>query len=70
MLKYTLEVPSMSTNKISFRAEIRNILYETPFLSGAMFVCVEVLWPIQPNGAMSSAVSLPNHMLYWAGLDL
>ena len=25
------------------------------------FVCVEVLWPSQPNGIMSSAVSLPNH---------
>ena len=26
------------------------------------FVCVEVLRPSQPNGVMSSAVSLPNHM--------
>ena len=26
-----------------------------------MFVCVEVLQPSQPNGVMSSAVSLPNH---------
>ena len=26
-----------------------------------MFVCVEVLWPCQPNGVMLSAVSLPNH---------
>ena len=25
------------------------------------FVYVEVLWPSQPNGVMSSAVSLPNH---------
>ena len=24
-------------------------------------VCVEVLWPSQPNGVMSSVVSLPNH---------
>ena len=24
-------------------------------------VCVEVLRPSQPNGVMSSAVSLPNH---------
>ena len=23
--------------------------------------CVEVLWSSQPNGVMSSAVSLPNH---------
>ena len=26
-----------------------------------LFVCVEVLWSSQPNGVMSSAVSLPNH---------
>ena len=25
-----------------------------------IFVCVVVLWPSQPNGVMSSAVSLPN----------
>ena len=25
------------------------------------FVCVKVLWPSQPNGVMSSVVSLPNH---------
>ena len=25
------------------------------------FVCVEVLRPSQPNGVMSSAVSLPSH---------
>ena len=28
-----------------------------------LFVCVEVLRPSQPNGIMSSAVSLPNHTL-------
>ena len=27
----------------------------------AVFVCVEVLRPSQPNGVMSRAVSLPNH---------
>ena len=26
-----------------------------------VFVCVEVLRPNQPNGVMSSVVSLPNH---------
>ena len=26
-----------------------------------LFVCVEVLQPSQPNGVMSSTVSLPNH---------
>ena len=34
----------------------------------AMFVCAEVLQPSQPNGVMSSMVSLPN--FYWAGLVL
>ena len=32
------------------------------FLRFCLFVCVEVLRPSQPNGVMSSAVSLPNHM--------
>ena len=26
-----------------------------------LFVCVKVLRPSQPNGVMSSTVSLPNH---------
>ena len=30
-------------------------------LDGSLFVCVEVLWPSQRNGVMSSAVSLSNH---------
>ena len=30
--------------------------------SVGMLDCVEVLRPSQPNGVMSSAVSLPNHM--------
>ena len=28
----------------------------------ALFVCVEVLRPSQPNGVMSSAVNLPKHV--------
>ena len=28
-----------------------------------VFGCAEVLWPSQPNGVMSSAVSLPNPSL-------
>ena len=63
----------MSTHNICFRREIRKILCGYPLLSVAMynnnlrstqnilFVCVEVLRPSQPNGVMSSAVSLPNH---------
>ena len=30
-------------------------------ICGTGLVCVEVLRPSQPNGVMSSAVSLPNH---------
>ena len=30
-------------------------------LNAGLFVCVEVLRASQPNGVMSSAVSLPNH---------
>ena len=31
------------------------------YLMVESFVCVEVLRPSQPNGVMSSAVSLPSH---------
>ena len=34
---------------------------EAPWRGASLFVCVEVLRPSQPNGVMSSAVSLPNH---------
>ena len=34
-------------------------------LKSYLFVCVEVLRPSQPNGAMSSVVSLPNHTFTW-----
>ena len=30
-------------------------------LAGFKFVCVEVFWPNQPNGVMSSQISLPNN---------
>ena len=33
----------------------------TKYFSHNPVVCVEVLRPSQPNGVMSSAVSLPNH---------
>ena len=34
---------------------------DTAKCMNCLFVCVEVLRPSQPNGVMSSAVSLPNH---------
>ena len=37
------------------------MLYPTNLTLFVLFVCVEVLWPSQPNGVMSSAISLPNH---------
>ena len=51
----------------SFKA-IDHLLLEKKIFKGFhhiwawfLFVCVEVLRPSQPNGVMSSAVSLPNH---------
>ena len=32
-----------------------------PCLPVVDFVCVEVLWPSQPNGVLSCMVSLPNY---------
>ena len=37
-------------------------LWTVLFPAAGCLVCVEVLRPSQPNGVMSSAVSLPNHM--------
>ena len=50
---------------------LKNIKY--PYQSNPSLilslVCVVVLWPSQPNGVMSSTISLPNHF-YWARLVL
>ena len=43
----------------SFEVPQRDTSNEYP--QHMVFVCVEVLRPSQPNGVMSSAVSLPNH---------
>ena len=43
-----------------FRTRSPFFTAEVHFLS-ASFVCVEVLWPSQLNGVMSSSVGLPNH---------
>ena len=37
------------------------LYYFKKFKDFFLIVCVEVLRPSQPNGVMSSAVSLPNH---------
>ena len=31
------------------------------FVQAYLFLCVEVLWPSQPNEVMLSTVSVPNH---------
>ena len=45
------------------RKNNKNILNlsSAEFIKRVVFVCVEVLRPSQPNGVMSSVVSLPNH---------
>ena len=67
---------NISKCQLKFLPKVLSIkvqIYET--ISGrikegnSLFVCVEVLRPSQPNGVMSSVVSLPNHV-YWAGLVL
>ena len=35
----------------------------THYIYFCEFVCVEVLWPSQPNGVKWSTVSLPNYTL-------
>ena len=42
---------------------IRSTSLRRFFYVEVLFVCVEVLWPSQSNGVMSSAVSLPNYHL-------
>ena len=37
------------------------VLFSQNYKLMCLFVCVEVLWPSQPNGVMSSAASLSNH---------
>ena len=46
------------------------LVYPMIVIGWFLFVCVEVLRPSQPNGIMSSAVSLPNHTFTGAGLVL
>ena len=54
-IKALVDRPTNSATNVT-----RNICDNTKFLLKD-FVCVEVLRPSQPNGVMSSAVSLPNH---------
>ena len=53
-----------------FKARFRCVNQNIFLWRSILFVCVEVLQLSQPNGIMLSAVSLPNHTIYWAGLVL
>ena len=57
-----LRIWYQETGKFTSRQTIHNRLHESD-LSTRHFVCVEVLQPSQPNGFMSSVVSLPNHTI-------
>ena len=50
-------------DQTSFRMVFQNleIIYRDFLIELEFIVCVEVLRPSQPNGVMSSVVSLPNH---------
>ena len=48
-------------NFIHFLIDIEVSNHKQNLVYGCLFVCVEVLQPSQPNGVMSSAISLPNH---------
>ena len=72
--KLSMYLPYFKTYRVDTPCYLELYLVKTPFLTKiqwwfsylstiryVMFVCVKVLWPSQPNGVMSSAVSLPNH---------
>ena len=48
-------------HEIFFTVILSLLLTQEGQLSVLVKVCVEVLRPSQPNGVMSSAVSIPNH---------
>ena len=54
----------LKTGEVAEAGALLSHVFIAKFLSKSrvsLFVCVEVLWPSQPNGVMLSAVSLPNH---------
>ena len=57
---YEGRAKSSVTNRLP-QFDPRYILKCFTALEWCLFVCVEVLRPSQPNGVMSSVVSLPNH---------
>ena len=43
------------------KVEFKSVVSKQNLYSLIEYICVQVLRPSQPNGVMSSAVSLPNH---------
>ena len=61
-LDYRGDVQNMNSQHFSYIMYRANTnAWGSKFDLAILFVCVEVLRPSQPNGVMSSAVSLPNH---------
>ena len=56
-----LQLSSPETRSIWFLRDQLSIQDGVGYYDWSLFLCVEVLWPSQPNGVMSCAVSLPNH---------
>ena len=59
MFYVNCEISSLTFSENYFKNQ--NVFYCSCLLHFIGY-CVEVLRPSQPNGVMSSAVSLPNHM--------
>ena len=55
-----VDLQGMHTTIVTQDPVVQSVISLTNSLR-VLFVCVEVLRPSQPNGVMSSAVSLPNH---------
>ena len=59
---YSLESPHRGdSNEYTQHTIIVENIEKKSLIYHHLFVCVKVLRPSQPNGVMSSAVSLPNH---------
>ena len=69
MHKPSLEKIHRNFLKLSSRNENTDVRQMEGQMDG-QYVCVDVLWPSQPNGVMSSTDSLPTPHFYRAGLVL
>ena len=58
---WSFHVKYLKHAEVSFHKKSYELITNVSSSVHVMFVCVEVLRPSQPNGVMSSAVSLPYH---------